>query len=79
MNWADVFVTAGATAGLGFIAFVVGQLVLTLIVEPVQEQARIVGIENLPQTQIASPRSSNVHTQNPVAAHTRLQTLVPSR
>ena len=43
MNWADVFVTAGATAGLGFIAFVVGQLVLTLIVQPVHEQARIVG------------------------------------
>jgi hypothetical protein len=43
MNWADVFVTAGATAGLGFVAFVVGQLVLTLIVQPVQEQARIVG------------------------------------
>src|SRR5215203_6268213 len=43
MNWADVFVTAGATAGLGFIAFVVGQLVLTLIVEPIQEQSRIVG------------------------------------
>jgi len=43
MNWADAFVTAGLTAGLGFIAFVVGQLVLTLIVQPVQEQARIVG------------------------------------
>jgi hypothetical protein len=43
MNWADVFVTAGATAGLGFIAFVLGQFALKLIVEPIQEQARIVG------------------------------------
>jgi len=43
MNWVDAIVTAGATAGLGFIALVLGQLVLTLIVEPVQEQASIVG------------------------------------
>jgi hypothetical protein len=43
MNWANAFATAGVTAGFGFIAFVLGQLVLTLVVEPVQEQARIVG------------------------------------
>jgi hypothetical protein len=43
MNWADAFVTAGLTAGLGFVAFVVGQLALDLIVKPTQEQARIVG------------------------------------
>jgi hypothetical protein len=43
MTWANAFATAGVTAGLGFIGFVLGQLVLALIVEPIQEQARIVG------------------------------------
>jgi hypothetical protein len=35
--------TALITAGLGFVAFVVGQFVLKLIVDPIQEQRRIVG------------------------------------
>jgi hypothetical protein len=36
-------VTALITAGLGFVAFVAGQFVLKLVVDPIQEQTRIVG------------------------------------
>jgi len=43
MSLTDSRVTAGLTAGLGFLAFVLGQLALKLVVEPMQEQWRAVG------------------------------------
>lgn len=43
MSLTDSIVTAGLTTGLGLIAFVLGQFALKLIVEPIQEQKRVVG------------------------------------
>ncbi len=43
MSFTDSIVTAGLTTLLGLVAFVLGQFALKLIVEPTQEQARIVG------------------------------------
>jgi hypothetical protein len=43
MSFTDSIVTAGLTTALGLFAFVLGQFALKLIVEPIQEQARIVG------------------------------------
>jgi hypothetical protein len=43
MSLTDSIVTAGLTTALGLFAFVLGQFPLKLIVEPIQEQARIVG------------------------------------
>ncbi len=43
MTLVDAIVTAGLTTGLGFFAFVLGQVALKLVVEPIQEQARAVG------------------------------------
>jgi hypothetical protein len=39
----DALVTAGWTTMFGFIAFVLGQFALKLVVEPIQEQRRLVG------------------------------------
>jgi hypothetical protein len=43
MSFTDSIVTAGLTTLLGLVAFVLGQFALKLLVEPIQEQARIVG------------------------------------
>ena len=43
MSFGASLVTAGLTTMLGFFAFVLGQLALKLVVEPIQEQARLVG------------------------------------
>ena len=43
MSFTDSIVTAGLTTGLGFLAFVLGQFALKLVVEPIQEQWRAVG------------------------------------
>jgi len=43
VSYIDALVTAGFTTMLGFIAFVVGQFALKLVVEPIQEQRRLVG------------------------------------
>ena len=43
MSLSDSIVTAGLTTALGLFAFVLGQFALKPIVEPIQEQTRIVG------------------------------------
>jgi len=43
MSFIDAIVTAGLTTALGLFAFVLGQFALKLVVEPIQEQKRVVG------------------------------------
>ena len=43
MGFTDSIVTAGLTTALGLVAFVLGQFALKLVVEPIQEQKRLVG------------------------------------
>jgi len=43
MSFTESIVTAGLTTGLGLIAFVLGQFAIKLVVEPIQEQKRVVG------------------------------------
>jgi hypothetical protein len=43
MSFTDSIVTAGLTTALGLFAFVLGQFALKLVVEPIQEQKRVVG------------------------------------